>query len=84
VRCSASPGAPYDAAAALELEGAAASFGATGSSGWAERARSELEASGHSNKQIAQGLFITINTVQGHLSHAYAKLGVTSRGQLRI
>ena len=42
----------------------------------------ELAAEGHTNKQIAQALFITINTVEGHLSHAYTKLGVTSRGQL--
>ena len=27
-------------------------------------------------------LFVTINTVEGHLSHAYAKLGVHSRAQL--
>jgi DNA-binding CsgD family transcriptional regulator len=42
----------------------------------------ELASAGLSNKQIAQALFITIKTVEGHLSHAYAKLGVTSRAQL--
>ena len=42
----------------------------------------ELAAAGHSNKQIAQALFITVKTVEGHLSRAYAKLGITSRGQL--
>lgn len=42
----------------------------------------ELAASGRSNKEIAQALFITISTVEGHLSHAYAKLGVRSRAQL--
>ncbi len=42
----------------------------------------ELAAAGHSNKEIAQTLFVTINTVEGHLSHAYAKLGVRSRAQL--
>lgn len=37
---------------------------------------------GRSNKEIAQALFVTINTVEGHLSHAYAKLGIRSRAQL--
>ncbi|HEX7995116.1 MAG TPA: LuxR C-terminal-related transcriptional regulator [Streptosporangiaceae bacterium] len=27
-------------------------------------------------------LIVTINTVEGHLSHAYVKLGVRSRAQL--
>jgi DNA-binding CsgD family transcriptional regulator len=47
-----------------------------------EQRVAELAAAGHSNKQIAQALFITINTVEGHLSHAYAKLGLSSRTQL--
>jgi DNA-binding CsgD family transcriptional regulator len=48
----------------------------------AERRVVHLAAAGHSNKEIAQTLFVTINTVEGHLSHAYAKLGVRSRAQL--
>jgi DNA-binding CsgD family transcriptional regulator len=47
-----------------------------------ERRVAELAATGRSNKEIAQALFVTINTVEGHLSHAYTKLGVRSRGQL--
>jgi DNA-binding CsgD family transcriptional regulator len=47
-----------------------------------ERRVAELAAAGRSNKEIAQALFVTINTVEGHLSHAYAKLGVRSRTQL--
>jgi len=47
-----------------------------------ERRVVELAATGRSNKEIARALFITINTVEGHLSHAYAKLGVRSRAQL--
>jgi DNA-binding CsgD family transcriptional regulator len=47
-----------------------------------ERRVVELAANGRSNKEIAQALFVTINTVEGHLSHAYAKLGVRSRAQL--
>jgi DNA-binding CsgD family transcriptional regulator len=47
-----------------------------------ERRVAELAAMGRSNKEIAQCLFVTINTVEGHLSRAYAKLGVRSRAQL--
>jgi DNA-binding NarL/FixJ family response regulator len=35
-----------------------------------------------SNKEIAQALFVTIKTVEVHLSHAYRKLGISSRAQL--
>jgi DNA-binding NarL/FixJ family response regulator len=47
-----------------------------------EQRVAELAAAGLSNKEIAQTLFVTVNTVEAHLSHAYAKLGVRSRGQL--
>jgi DNA-binding CsgD family transcriptional regulator len=42
----------------------------------------DLAAAGLSNKEIARTLVVTVNTVETHLSHAYAKLGVRSRGQL--
>ncbi len=42
----------------------------------------ELVAQGHSNKEVAQALFVTVHTVEVHLSRAYAKLGVRSRTQL--
>jgi DNA-binding CsgD family transcriptional regulator/tetratricopeptide (TPR) repeat protein len=41
-----------------------------------------LAAEGLANKQIAQTLFVTVHTVEVHLSRAYAKLGVRSRSQL--
>ena len=47
-----------------------------------ERRVAELAASGRSNKQIAHELHITVHTVEAHLSHGYAKLGIHSRGQL--
>ena len=34
------------------------------------------------NKQIAQTLFVTLRTVEAHLSNSYTKLQITSRDQL--
>ena len=42
----------------------------------------QLAADGMSNKDIAQTLFVTIKTVEVHLSHAYRKLEIGSRAQL--
>jgi DNA-binding CsgD family transcriptional regulator len=42
----------------------------------------ELAASGLANKQIATAMFVTVHTVEVHLAHAYAKLGIRSRTQL--
>lgn len=41
-----------------------------------------LAAEGHSNRQIAQELFITIRTVETHLGSVYDKLGVRGRDGL--
>lgn len=43
---------------------------------------SELAADGLFNKQIAAALYVTVNTVEVHLSRSYAKLRVRSRGRL--
>jgi DNA-binding CsgD family transcriptional regulator len=47
-----------------------------------ERRVAELAAEGPTNREIAQTLFVTPKTVEVHLSHAYRKLGITSRSQL--
>ena len=47
-----------------------------------ERRVVELAADGLSNKEIALQLVVTVHTVEAHLSHAYAKLGIHSRRQL--
>jgi DNA-binding CsgD family transcriptional regulator len=47
-----------------------------------ERRVGQLAADGMSNKEIAQTLFVTIKTVEVHLSHAYRKLEISSRAQL--
>jgi DNA-binding CsgD family transcriptional regulator len=47
-----------------------------------ERRVAELAAAGMSNPEISQALFVTLNTVEGHLRHVYQKLSISSRGQL--
>ena len=47
-----------------------------------ERRVAQLAAAGLANHDIAQHLFITTRTVEGHLTHAYQKLAITSREQL--
>jgi DNA-binding CsgD family transcriptional regulator len=47
-----------------------------------ERRVAELAAEGRTNKEIAQALFVTLKTVELHLSHAYRKLGIRSRREL--
>ena len=47
-----------------------------------ERRVAELAAGGMSNKEVAQSLFVTVRTVEMHLSNAYRKLEINSRGEL--
>ncbi len=42
----------------------------------------EMAASGQTNREIAQALFVTEKTVETHLGRAFMKLGVRSRKQL--
>ena len=41
----------------------------------------ELLAAGHSNREIAEKLFVSPNTVKTHLASLYGKLGVSRRTQ---
>jgi len=49
-----------------------------------ERRIAQLAAAGLSNRDIAQNLFITTRTVEGHLTHTYQKLHITSREELPV
>ena len=57
------------------------------STGWAsitpsEHAVIELVAAGRTNPQIAKQLYVSRHTVESHLKHVYAKLGLSSRVEL--
>lgn len=47
-----------------------------------EREVVALAASGLSNQDVAARLVVSVRTVEGHLYRAFAKLGVTDRGEL--
>lgn len=47
-----------------------------------ERRICEMAASGMSNPEIAQALFVTVKNIEGHLTHAYRKLDIGSRREL--
>jgi DNA-binding CsgD family transcriptional regulator len=83
-RCAARPLA---ARARDELKAAGARPRRPWRTGVAALAPSELRiarlaASGRSNREIAGELYVTLKAVEGHLAHAYAKLGIEGRGQL--
>lgn len=59
----------------VELSGAAALTPS-------ERRIAAMAAEGMSNREIAQALFVTLRTVEMHLSNAFRKLGVSSRTQI--
>jgi DNA-binding CsgD family transcriptional regulator len=47
-----------------------------------ERQVARLAASGKTNREVAEALFISAKTVEANLSRAYRKLGISSRRQL--
>ena len=48
----------------------------------AERQVADLAGAGHSNREIAQRLYVTRRTVETHLTHVFAKLGISGRAEL--
>jgi hypothetical protein len=50
----------------------------------AEQRVAMLAACGYTNNQIAHKLYITVSTVEQHLTRVYRKLGVTGRAELPI
>jgi DNA-binding CsgD family transcriptional regulator len=96
-------------AARKALRAAVEGFDGVGASGWADRARAELAATGETvrreqvatseltpqervvarlvaqgltNKQIAEQLFLSPNTIESHLRHIFQKADVRTRTQL--
>jgi DNA-binding CsgD family transcriptional regulator len=47
-----------------------------------ERRVAELAAAGHTNRQIAVELFVTVKAVEWHLGNVYRKLDIRGRKQL--
>jgi len=47
-----------------------------------EQRVAEMAASGLTNRQIAERLFISPKTVEANLARAYLKLGIRSRAEL--
>ncbi|MGH3212048.1 MAG: helix-turn-helix transcriptional regulator, partial [Trebonia sp.] len=47
-----------------------------------ERRVAELAASGLTNRQAAEALFVTVKTVETHLARVYQKLGIGTRAEL--
>jgi DNA-binding CsgD family transcriptional regulator len=47
-----------------------------------ERRTAALAAQGLSNREVAQNLFLTVRTIEMHLTHSYRKLGITSRTEI--
>ena len=41
-----------------------------------------MAAEGMTNREIAQGLFVTAKTVETHLRHVYQKLDISKRTEL--
>jgi DNA-binding CsgD family transcriptional regulator len=47
-----------------------------------ERRIADLAAGGLANAEIAQELFLTVKTVEMHMTNAYRKLGIGGRADL--
>jgi DNA-binding NarL/FixJ family response regulator len=68
--------------ARLELDRTGLRRATSGELTAAEQQVADLAAGGATNKEIAAELFMSVKTVEAHLSRVYRKLGVRSRTQL--
>jgi DNA-binding CsgD family transcriptional regulator len=68
--------------AELELSRVAPSSAGVGTLTPTEGRVAGLVASGHTNKEVAAQLFLSVKTVEANLSRIYAKLNVRSRSEL--
>lgn len=57
---------------------------ATGQLTPTEERVARLAAAGQTNREIGEALFLSVRTVETHLSHTYHKLGVRSRTELAL
>jgi DNA-binding CsgD family transcriptional regulator len=48
----------------------------------AELRVAQLAAGGRTNREVAQALFVSLRTVETHLTHVYQKLDLKSRTEL--
>lgn len=64
---------------ARSMMGTDAAMACTGDSTRREREALELVCSGHTNAEIARRLFLSVKTVDHHVSAVLAKLGATTR-----
>lgn len=83
-RCGARPTAEH-ARAELYVAGGRPRRGALSGPGSltpSERRVADLAAGGHSNRDIAQTLYVTPKTVEVHLTSVYRKLGISTRAAL--
>ena len=71
----------WEARVVEELERAAPGR-ATGALTPAERRIAELVAEGRKNREIGQALYMSVGTVEAHLTRTYRKLGIRSRSEL--
>ena len=73
---------PWAESARAELAAIGGRPAPTGELTPTEERVARLAAAGRTNREVAESLFLSVRTVEGHLSHAYHKLGVRSRTEL--
>lgn len=69
-------------ATGVKLSAAVAAVGGIESLTPSEHRVARMASEGRTNREIAEALFISMRTVETHLTHAYQKLEISSRSQL--